>query len=167
MRLVTLLTASLIGLVGGSASGQTPDSLPFGQYVRVTDGGAWQYGTLEHAADSLILRGRISHGGGEDRVALSLSSMHRMQTWTGRRGHAFTDFLIGGAAGALASVQFANRVRPLGMRRPSGAAFLGGFFGGTILGGLALRRSEFTGSGTMLIERFLRVLIINFRLSRD
>jgi hypothetical protein len=143
MRIVALLIC-LISLLVESASGQTADSLPLGQYVRVTDGKQWQYGTLEHAAgDSLVLSGGDLQENGDERLALPLSSILRLQAWTGRRGNPSTGLLIGGiigiAGGAAAGAGLCTSSG--GFLEPNCAdapvpEVVGGVIGGLVLGGM-------------------------------
>lgn len=142
MRILALLTF-LVSLLVESASGQTADSL-FGQYVRVTDGKQWRYGTFERAAgDSLVLRGENFQENGNDRFVLPLSSILRLQAWGGRRGHAITGLLIGGvigiaggaAAGAALCTSSGGGLEP-DCADPPVPEVAGGVIGGLVLGGI-------------------------------
>lgn len=140
MRTFPLLICFL-GFITESVSAQTAGSLPAGSYVRAAVGERWQYGTFERAmTDSLILRvGKR----GEERLALPLSSILRLQTWSGRKNHVITGLLMGGLVGVAGGAAVGDAVcgSSGGFFEPDCAdapvpEIVGGAIGGLALGGL-------------------------------
>ena len=146
MRIAALFTGTLIILFSGVVSADPLPSLPFGQYVRLNAGGKWQYGRLDYAGeDTLILRGGNFEGDGDDRVAMPVSTIQRMQTRTGLKSQTVVGFSIGGiigvVGGAVAGAALCDPSATIAGGSPNCAdapipEVVGGFIGGIVMGGL-------------------------------
>lgn len=138
---VLLLLILLFGFPAEYVSAQTTGTFPAGQHVRAAVGGQWQYGTLLRAVPDSLILGVGKHG--DERLALPLSSILRLEVGAGRKGHPITGLLIGGSIGVLGGAVAGNALCTSsgGFLEPDCAdapvpEIVGGAIGGLVLGGV-------------------------------